>query len=86
MVITCMKKKAKIKSNSIQNVTMVTCREKRVKIKSNSPQNRMWITCRQKRANIKSSTVQNIMVIDHLYAEEGGDKVQDNTEHDGDHL
>ena len=37
MVITSMKKKAKIKSNSIQNFTIVTCKEEGVKIKFNSP-------------------------------------------------
>ena len=35
MWITCMKKKAKFKSYSIQNVMMVTCMQKRVKIKLN---------------------------------------------------
>ena len=45
----------------------------------------MWITCIEKKVNIKSITVQNIMVIT-FYAEEGGDNVQHNTEHDGDHL
>ena len=33
MWITCMKKKAKFKSYSIQNIMMVTCMQKRVKIK-----------------------------------------------------
>ena len=35
MWITCMKKKAKFKYYSIQNVMMVTCMQKRVKIKLN---------------------------------------------------
>ena len=35
MWITCMKKKVKFKSYSIQNVMMVTCMQKRVKIKLN---------------------------------------------------
>ena len=47
-----------MKSNSIQNITMITCKEEMVKIKSNSPQKSMW-----KRVNIKSNTVQNTMVI-----------------------
>ena len=34
MWITCMKKKAKFKSYSIQNVMMVTCIQKRFKFKS----------------------------------------------------
>merc|ERR1712051_724335 len=59
MVITCMKKKAKIKS--IQNVTMITFKEERVKIKSNSPQKSMWITCTQNKMNSKSNSIQNIM-------------------------
>ena len=40
MWITCMKKKAKIKSNSIQSVKMVTCMQKRAKIKLNSERHR----------------------------------------------
>ena len=47
-----------MKSNSIQNITMITCKEEMVKIKSNSPQKSMW-----KKVNIKSNTVQNTMVI-----------------------
>ena len=37
MVITCMKKKAKIKSNSIHNIMMLTCMQKKVNIESKSP-------------------------------------------------
>ena len=47
-----------MKSNSIQNITMITCKEEMVKIKSNSPQKSMW-----KKVNIKSDTVQNTLVI-----------------------
>ena len=54
MWITCMKKKAKLKSCSIQNFMMVTCMHKRLKIKS--LQNAMEVTCKQKRVNIKSNS------------------------------
>ena len=37
MVITYMKKKAKIKSNSIHNIMRLTCMQKKVNIESNSP-------------------------------------------------
>ena len=47
-----------MKSNSIQNITMITFKEEMVKIKSNSPQKSMW-----KKVNIKSDTVQNTLVI-----------------------
>ena len=47
-----------MKSNSIQNITMITCKEEMVKIKSNSPQKSMW-----KKVNIKSDTVQNTLMI-----------------------
>jgi len=47
-----------MKSNSIQNITMITFKEEMVKIKSNSPQKSM-----RKKVNMKSSTVQNTMVI-----------------------
>ena len=60
MWITCMKKKAKFMSNSIQNV-MVTCMQKRVKIKSSSIQKDRAVTCKQKWLKIKS--LQNAMVV-----------------------
>ena len=63
MWITCMKKKAKFKSNSIQNVMMVTCMQKRVKnkIKSSSIQKDRAVTCKQKWLKIKS--LQNPRVV-----------------------
>ena len=45
MVITCMKKKVRIKSNSIQNAREITCMQKRVNIKSNSMQEAVVVTC-----------------------------------------
>ena len=45
MVITCMKKKVWIKSNSIQNAREITCMQKRVNIKSNSMQEAVVVTC-----------------------------------------
>ena len=56
-----MKKKAKFKSNSIQNVMMVTCMQKRVKIKSSSIQKDRAVTCKQKWLKIKY--LQNPMVV-----------------------
>jgi len=50
-----MKKKAKIKSNSIHNIMMLTCmKKKKAKFKSYSIQNVMMVTCMQKRLKIKS--------------------------------
>ena len=45
MVITCMQKKVRIKSNSIQNAREITCMQKRVNIKSNSMQEAVVVTC-----------------------------------------
>ena len=53
MWISCMKKKAKFKSYSIQNAMMVTCMQKMLKIKSLL--NGMEVTCKQKRVNINSN-------------------------------
>ena len=55
-----MKKKAKFKSYSIQNIMMVTFMQKRLKKKY--LKNAMEVTCKQKWVNIKSNTVQNTMV------------------------
>ena len=49
-----MKKKAKFKSYSIQNVMMVTCIQKMLKIKSLL--NGMEATCKQNRVKIKSNS------------------------------
>ena len=63
--ITCMKKKANIKSNSIQNIMNHDAHlqaeegEDRVKL----PQNSMWITCMKKKAKFKSYSIQNIMMV-----------------------
>ena len=65
MWITCMKKKANIKSNSIQNIMNHDAHlqaeegEDRVKL----PQNSMWITCMKKKAKFKSYSIQNIMMV-----------------------
>ena len=47
MVITCMQKKVRIKSNSIQNAREITCMQKRVNIKSisGSRQEAVVVTC-----------------------------------------
>ena len=60
-----MKKKANIKSNSIQNIINHDAHlqaeevEDRVKL----PQNSMWITCMKKKAKFKSYSIQNIMMV-----------------------
>ena len=45
MVITCMQKKVRIKSNSIQNAREITCMQRRVNIKSNAMQEAVVVTC-----------------------------------------
>merc|ERR1712051_370215 len=59
----CMQTKMEIKSNTIQNATMITFKEERMKIKSNSPQKSLWITCTQKKVKIESTSPQKGMWI-----------------------
>ena len=72
-----------MKSNSIQNITMITFKEEMVKIKSNSgslppekhvEEGEYQVGHRPEHPG------------DHLHPEKGRDKVQHNTEHNGDHL
>ena len=76
MWITCMKKKEKFKSYSIQNIMMVTCRQQRVKIK---------LIPEGQGGHLHSEEVEDQIPPErhgcHLQAEEGEYKVQLITEH-----
>ena len=72
-----------MKSNSIQNITMITCKEEMVKIKSNSGSLPPEKHVEEGEYQVQHSPEHHG---DHLHAEKGRDKVQHNTEHNGDHL
>ena len=76
MWITCMKKKAKFKSYSIQNVMMVTCMQKRVNIKLNPERQDGHLYAEEVEDQIPPEQHGG-----HLQAEEGEYKVQRLREH-----
>ena len=66
-----------MKSNSIQNITMITCKEEMVKIKSNSVSLPPEKHVEEGEYQVQHSPEHHG---DHLHAEKGWDKVQHNTQ------
>ena len=96
MWITCMKKKAKFKSCSIQNFMMVTCMHKRVKIKHNPERQGGHLHAEEVADQIPPEShgghlqaeegEYKVQLITCMHAEEGEDQVQLNPEQQGDHM